>query len=146
MRNAIAHAVGPSNASSRLESAWRLPEANVPRATAQSRQVADQLRSHVSGLTALMGDAEADVLAFMGFSPRHRAKIHSNNRLERLKGEIKRHTDVVVYFQRGSRRQAGRCIAAWAKRQMGHAAPLKDRGDARTAGRHPSVSLRPPAT
>jgi putative transposase len=45
-----------------------------------------------------MDDAEADVLAYMGFPSQHRAKIHSTNPLERLNGEIKRRTDVVGIF------------------------------------------------
>jgi transposase-like protein len=42
--------------------------------------------SRVSKLAALMDDAEADVLAYMGFPSQHRAKIHSTNSLERLNG------------------------------------------------------------
>jgi len=44
----------------------------------------------VPKLAALMDDAEADVLAYMGFPAQHRVKLHSTNPLERLNGEIKR--------------------------------------------------------
>ncbi len=98
MRNAMVHA---GRTQRRVVLAWidtAFAEADAPRATAQWRQVVDQLRSRVPRLAALMDDAEADVLAFMGFPAQHRAKIHSNNPLERLNGEIKRRTDVVGIF------------------------------------------------
>ena len=43
-----------------------------------------------------MDDADADVLAYMGFQ--HRAKLHTTNPLERLNGEIKRRSEVVGIF------------------------------------------------
>jgi transposase-like protein len=67
-------------------------------ASKQWRQVADQLRPKVPKLAALMGEAEADVLAFMSFPKDHQLKIHSINPLECLNGEIKHRTDVVGIF------------------------------------------------
>jgi putative transposase len=61
----------------------------------QWRDVADQVRPRVPRLAALMDDAEADVLAYMGFPAQHRAKIHSTNPIERLNGEIKRRSKIV---------------------------------------------------
>ena len=42
--------------------------------------------------------AEADVLAYTGFPKEHWTKLYSTNGLERLKGEIKRRTEVVGIF------------------------------------------------
>ena len=51
---------------------------------------------------ALMDEAEHDVLAYMSFPQRHCTKLHSTNPLERLKGEIKRRTDVVRHLPKRS--------------------------------------------
>ena len=64
----------------------------------QWREVADQARPKVPELAALMDDAEADVLAHLGFPAQRRAHLHSTNPLERLHGEIKRRSDVVGIF------------------------------------------------
>ena len=98
MRNALAHA---GKGHRRIVSAWigtAFAEADAEAARTQWRSVADQLRSRVPKLAALMDTAEADVLAFMTFPKEHRAKIHSTNPLERVNCEIKRRTDVVGIF------------------------------------------------
>ncbi|WCM28582.1 IS256 family transposase [Sphingomonas sp. QA11] len=98
MRNALAHA---GKAQRRVVSAFvgtAFAQDDEAAAKAQWRQVADQLRPRVPKLTAFMDDAETEVLTYMSFPKDHRTKIHSNNPIERLNGEIKRRTGVVGIF------------------------------------------------
>ncbi len=95
MRNALAHA---GNTQRRVVSAFvgtAFAQDDEAAAKAQWRQVADQLRPRVAKLAGFMDTAEADVLAYMAFPKEHRTKLHSNNPIERLNGEIKRRTEVV---------------------------------------------------
>lgn len=98
MRNALAHAgkSGRRVVSAFIATAFAQDDAD--QAKAQWRQVADQVRPKLPKLSALLDQAEQDVLAYMTFPKEHRAKIHSTNPLERLNGEIKRRTDVVGIF------------------------------------------------
>jgi putative transposase len=98
MRNALAHA---GRSGRRVVSAFiatAFAQDDAEQARAQWRRVADQLRSKLPKLAALMDHAEPDVLAYMSFPPQHRVKLHSTNPLERLNGEIKRRTEVVGIF------------------------------------------------
>jgi transposase-like protein len=98
MRNALVHA---GKTQRRVVSAFvgtAFAQDDEAAAKAQWRQVADQLRPRVPKLAAFMDQAETDVLAYMSFPKDHRTKIHSNNPIERLNGEIKRRTEVVGIF------------------------------------------------
>ena len=98
MRNALAHA---GKSGRRVVSAFvatAFAQEDPASASRQWRTVADQLRPKLPKLATLMDDAEADVLAYMGFPAQHRARLHSTNPLERLNGEIKRRTEVVGIF------------------------------------------------
>ena len=98
MRNLLAHAgrQGRRVVSAFVATAFAQEDAEA--ASAQWRQVADQLRLKAPKLAALMDEAEHDVLAYMSFPAAHRPKLHSTNPLERLHGEIKRRTNVVGIF------------------------------------------------
>jgi putative transposase len=98
MRNVLAHA---GKSGRRVVSAFiatAFAQEDAASASAQWRRVADQLRSKLPKLAALMDEAEPDVLAYMTFPAAHRAKLHSTNPIERLNGEIKRRTEVVGIF------------------------------------------------
>ncbi len=60
--------------------------------------MSDQLRPRAPKLCGFLDQAETDVLAYMSFPREHRTKLHSNNPIERLNGEIKRRTEVVGIF------------------------------------------------
>jgi putative transposase len=57
-----------------------------------------KVRPRLPKLAALMDDAEADVLAYMGFPTPHRAQLCSTKPLERLNKEIKGRSDGVGIF------------------------------------------------
>ena len=98
MRNALAYA---GKTQRRIVSAWvgtAFAQDDAAAARKQWREVADQARTRVPKLAALMDETEADMLAYMGFPAAHRTKLHSTSSLERLNGEIKRRSEVVGIF------------------------------------------------
>ena len=98
MRNVLAHAgkSGRRVASAFIATAFAQETAEA--ASSQWRAVADQIRSKVPKLAAIMDEAEIDVLAYMTFPREHRVQLHSTNPIERVNGEIKRRTEVVGIF------------------------------------------------
>ena len=62
------------------------------------RNVADRLRERFPRVSALMDEAEYDVLAYMTFPKAHWSQIRSTNPIERLNREVKRRTNVVQIF------------------------------------------------
>jgi hypothetical protein len=83
MRNALAYA---GKTQRRIVSAWvgtAFAQDDAAAARKQWREVADQARPRVPKLAALMDEAEADVLAYMGFPPQHRTKLHSTDEIDK---------------------------------------------------------------
>jgi putative transposase len=98
MRNALAHAgKGQRQVVLALINTVFAQE-TAEAAQQQWRIVADQLREKFPKLSAMLDDAEHDVLAFMAFPKAHRKQLASTNPLERINAEIKRRTEVVGIF------------------------------------------------
>jgi putative transposase len=62
------------------------------------QEVSDTLAQAFPGVSELMGQTEADALAYMGFHPSLWPMLASTNGLERLHREVKRRADVVQIF------------------------------------------------
>ena len=98
MRNALAHAGKGQRQMVLALINTVFAQETAEAASAQWRAVADQLREKFPKLSAMLDEAEGDVLAFMQFPKAHRTQIASTNPLERVNAEIKRRTDVVGIF------------------------------------------------
>ncbi len=145
MRNALAYA---GKSQRRIVSAWvgtAFAQDDAAAARKPWRLVAGQARPRLPKLAALMGEAEADVLAGMNFPPQHRARLHSTNPLERLNGEIKRRSEVVGIFS--SEGAVFRLIGVLLREQNDECAVTRARSmtleTIATLGDNPPVSLPP---
>jgi len=98
MRNALAYVPKSQNQMVAAVIRTAFVQPTCEEAVAQWRETADRLRQRFEKLGALMDEAEADVLAFMGFPKDHWKKIASTNPLERVNKEIKRRSNVVGIF------------------------------------------------
>jgi putative transposase len=98
MRNALAHAGKGQRQMVLALINTVFAQETAEAAHQQWRVVADQLREKFPKLSAMLDDAEEDVLAFMSFPKAHRKQLASTNPLERINAEIKRRTDVVGIF------------------------------------------------
>jgi transposase-like protein len=98
MRNALA--LVPKGAQQMVAATIRtvFVQPDPQAAREQWRRVADSFRGRFPKLAQLLDDAEADVLAYLGFPSEYWRQIWSNNPLERLNREVKRRTDVVGIF------------------------------------------------
>ena len=91
MRNAAAHS---GKTQRRIRSVW-IAHSPRPMHREPARSGGKSPTSSASSAQtgALMDDAEADTLGYMGCPAAHRVKIHSDNPLERINGEIKHRHD-----------------------------------------------------
>lgn len=98
MRNALAYVPRKHHAMVATVIRTAFVQETAEDAQVQWREIADRLRDRFPKLGSLMDEAEADVLAFMGFPKDHWKKIASTNPLERVNKEIKRRANVIGIF------------------------------------------------
>jgi len=98
LRNALAHVPRRQHAMVAAVIRTAFVQEGQKQARIQWRETADKLRERFPKLSALMDDAEDDVLAFMGFPKEHWSQLASTNPLERLNKEIKRRSHVIGIF------------------------------------------------
>ena len=96
MRNALAHVPTRQRPAVIALLKTIFAQESAKPAHEQWTAVADGLRERFPKLAGLMDGAREDVLAYMAFPREHWPEIASTNPLERLNGEIKRRTEVVV--------------------------------------------------
>ncbi len=98
VRDALA--LVPKNAQQMVAATIRTVFVQPDAASARTswRTVGESFRGRFPRLTAMLMEAEDDVLAYANFPTAHWHQVWSNNPLERLNKEVKRRTDVVGIF------------------------------------------------
>jgi putative transposase len=132
MRNALAHAGRSGRRVVAAFIATAFAQDHADAAKAQWRQVADQVRTKLPKLAALLDEAEADVLAYMAFPKEHRAKLHSTDEID--KGFVLDGGMLVWHGRPRGEQRGGGCELRRLPDQM------TGRGGARR-GERPSTSL-----
>lgn len=84
------------------------PDADLARA--QLREISEKLHSRFPKISAMLEEAQEELLAFYAFPAEHRRKIWSTNPIERIMKELKRRTKVVGLFP--NERSALRLVGA----------------------------------
>ena len=98
MRNALANVNAKQRGMVAAAIRTAFTQETEKEAHAEFRAVADRLRERFPRVSAVMDNAEHDVLAYMSFHKSHWSQIHSTNPIERLNLEVKRRTNVVQIF------------------------------------------------
>ena len=98
MRSALAHVTAKQRLTVTAMIKTIFAQEPAADAHAQWKSAADALRKRAPKLAELMDEAREDVLAYIAFRKEHWLQNASTNPFERLNGEVKRRSNVVVIF------------------------------------------------